>query len=273
MASATSSSVEMVTVQGSGRGTVDVGTNGTLTVGRVMFSDGAVLEKSGTGTMVISGAINGTAGTVATEFTNSALNVTGGKLIYNSTSTVVEEGTGIVAALANGTVGGTGMVPTLQAASGGTIAPGVDGAGTLNVQAGLILASESKLAIEIGTLVSSDVLNVKGDVTVGGAILQLSLLPQFNMTQGDLFFVMLNDGTDTIKGIFSGIANNSTITLGGAQFRALYTANSETNSATNGNDFALQALNTIPEPSAFISLLGGLGTLVGLRRFRPRARQ
>jgi hypothetical protein len=277
MASATSSTADNLTIAGvspdstSAHGTVEIGANGTLTVGRVQFSAGAVLEKTGSGTLVVSGSINGT-GAVTTRFTNSTLNVSAGRLIFNSNSAIEAQSTGLVTAQGTGTVGGTGTLPALQANSGGTVAPGVDGAGTLKVMGALTMAEGSKLAIEIGTLASSDALKVSGTVDVQGATLQLAALPQFNMTAGDLFFILLNDGPGAINGIFSGIADNSTITFGEAQFRARYTADSGANSAIGGNDFALEALNTIPEPSALLSLLGGLGTLVGLRRFRPRAR-
>jgi hypothetical protein len=59
-----------------------------------------------------------------------------------------------------------------------------------------------------------------------------------------------------------------TVTLSnGQQFAIVEDANFSTNSYTGGNDLALIA---VPEPSTGVSLLAGLGSLLGLQRFRRR---
>jgi hypothetical protein len=80
----------------------------------------------------------------------------------------------------------------------------------------------------------------------------------------NLIFLLLNDSTDAVNGIFTGFNEGDTVTqYGGFDWIISYNADSSTSSFTGGNDIALRA---IPEPSA--SLLAGLGALAVLRRRR-----
>ena len=84
------------------------------------------------------------------------------------------------------------------------------------------------------------------------------------LPNGNLLFILLNDGSDAIGGSFSGLAQNDIVAnYGGFDWRISYSADSVGNSFTGGNDIALMA---VPEPGA--ALLGGLGMLALLRRRR-----
>ena len=119
-----------------------------------------------------------------------------------------------------------------------------------------------------------DQLAVNGTVDLGSSTLTLS--GTYLTTPGvtnDLFFVILNDGADAVTGTFNGLAEGSNVfALNGQDYLISYTADTTLTTVGNfgsvqGNDVALMA---VPEPSSFASLLAGLGSLVGLQRFRRR---
>jgi hypothetical protein len=183
--------------------------------------------------------------------------VTAGKLVVNGNIS-----TSVTTTVSNsGTLGGSGTVGSIVVQTGGTLAPGnspgILNTGTLDLQSG------STFAIEINGITPGadyDQLNVTGSVTLAG-LLNVSL--GFTPTNGDLFFILLNDSNDLVNGTFSGLADSSEFTVGDQEFRISYFGNSQTSSFTGGNDVVLMA---IPEPRA--ALLGGLGLLVLLRRRR-----
>jgi MYXO-CTERM domain-containing protein len=159
------------------------------------------------------------------------------------------------------TLSGTGTVigaSTIQL--NGIVAPGNSGAGVLNT-GNINFASGSILEVDLNSAAAYDKLNVVGGVTLAG-ILDVDA-SAYTPNNTDLFFMVVNDGSEAISGTFSGVADLSTVTFGSQQFKVSYTGNYDTNSFTGGNDFVMQ---TVPEPSA--ALLGGLGALFLLRRRR-----
>ncbi len=109
-----------------------------------------------------------------------------------------------------------------------------------------------------------DQINVTGSVILSGT---LAATVGYTPVNGDLLFILLNDGTDAITTTFSGLAQGGTVSFSGLDWKISYNADSTANTFTgtlNGNDIALMA---IPEPNV-AALLGGLGTLLLLRRRR-----
>lgn len=79
-----------------------------------------------------------------------------------------------------------------------------------------------------------------------------------------MFFILVNNDSDAINGIFTGLAEGSTfVDSMSNQYQITYTADYGSTSFTGGNDVALMV---IPEPS--VALLGALGCLALLRRRR-----
>ncbi len=213
------------------------------------------LQKSGAGTMVLSGNSTYTGTTtvsVGTLLVNGSL---------GDTAVTVASGAFLGG---SGTVGTSAVLNTLTV--NGTLAPG-NSPGILTVNDNLDLNGTLSMELQ-GTTAGSgyDRLVVNGTVDITGSSLS-ALFNTFTPVNGDLLFILLNDDTDAITGTFSGFAQNATvINYGGLDWKISYNADFTANTFTstaNGNDIALMA---IPEPSA--ALLGGLGMLCLLRRRR-----
>lgn len=250
--------------------TGSVSTAGTLTVNTredVLTSNAVSLELSGaitgnggvnfgttggrSGTYIISNNSNGYLG--ATNVKSGTLVVNGN--ISTSSLTTVESGAAL---------GGSGTVGDLTILAGGSLNPG-NSPGQLTVNGNYSQAGT--LNIEVNGLTAGtqhDQVNVLGTVTLGG-ILSTSF-SGFTPANGNLIFILLNDGADAISSTFFGLAQNDVVTsFGGFDWKISYTANSSTGLFSGGNDIALMA---VPEPRA--ALIGGLGLITLFRRRRNR---
>ena len=216
--------------------------------------------KTGNGELILSGN-NTYSG--ATLITDGTLRVNGSTT--NSFLTDVRDGA---------TLGGSGTVAGVQVENNGTLAPGDlrGNASILNTADLTFASSGAKLAIELGGTTAGgnntagyDRVNVVGGVTLAGAQLIGSLLNGFTAAPSDLFFIVINDGSDAVQGAFAQAAQ---ITIGSQLFAISYAGNSTGNTATDtftgGNDIVLRL---VPEPgTASLLLLGTIG--LGLRRRR-----
>jgi hypothetical protein len=129
----------------------------------------------------------------------------------------------------------------------------------------------ARLQIEIGgrnigagAAPEYDQLNVTGTVSLNGAELTGSLLNLYAPTTEDLFFLIVNDGTEPVQGTF---AQGSSVVLGDRLFEISYggnlTGDPLTDSFIGGNDVVLRM---IPEPSSAFLAVTGAGLLLGRRR-------
>lgn len=170
------------------------------------------------------------------------------------------------------TVGGighldaTGNTVTLN----GRLAPG-NSAGKLNVTtSGLTIGSGGILSLELtrgvppNAGVNYDQLGLAGALTIDpAATLELTALGTGDWNVNDIFFFILNDGTDSINGSFAGYAEGSTFTLASQSFKITYQADGASSSFAGGNDMAIQVI-----PESGHALLGSIGILLLLRRRR-----
>lgn len=107
-----------------------------------------------------------------------------------------------------------------------------------------------------------DQLNVTGVISLAGNLsVSLSSTPTVN----DLYFLVLNDGTDAIAGTFAGLAQGATFSTGGQNFLISYTGDATGSTFTGGNDVVLMAVS-VPEPATWALAAGGLGAVLFLRR-------
>ncbi|RYD79518.1 MAG: PEP-CTERM sorting domain-containing protein, partial [Verrucomicrobiaceae bacterium] len=162
-----------------------------------------------------------------------------------------------------GTLSGAGSVGEITVNSGGTLAPG-NGPGLMS--SGTALFNGGVFALEL-TSTGSDQLIVTGGVSLMvDSPLTISL--GFTPAPATVFTIVANDDidpVDTTSGLFSFAGNplsqGEQFTVSGQAFTISYDGG-------DGNDIVLTA---VPEPGTALSLLGGLGVLLGFNRTRRRA--
>ena len=227
--------------------------NGSLTLTAANTYQGDTTIKAGTLKLLSGGSLASTGIIVGdTGSSGAILDAIASSLVIASGQTV----SGI------GTIKGS---TTIQA--GGTISPG-NSPGILTNLGNISLDPSSTFQAELNGVIAGtgyDQLKVTGASSIATLAGVLSVTTGFSPTNGNLFFLINNDGSSAISGVFSnGPVNGNTYTFGGSQQYAIsYFGDSSTTSFTGGNDVVLKA---VPEPGA--ALLGGLGGLFLLRRRR-----
>jgi hypothetical protein len=179
--------------------------------------------KTGTGILTLSGTSDYISGALNVEA--GAVNITGA--LNNAATATIASGA------AFGGSGAFGGTTTVQ--SGGKL--GIDGgAGRFTIDDNLILSAGATLSTEInGTTAGTnyDQTVVNGTVNVSGATLSLS--GSYTPVVGNSFVLVDNDGTDTITGTFTGLAEGATVTVNGTPMKLSYVG------GTNSNDITLTA--------------------------------
>lgn len=257
----------VASINGSG-GVTKSATTSTLTLSGTNSWTGATAASSGT--LVVNGSLSGTSGVAAT-------------------GTAKISGTGAITAAAGG---------TFSAASGTTIAPNkggmsfgvASGSGTATLSAGSTL----ELAITKATSGAQPISSDYSKLTIGAGVAttitgsSLSLTGLTGVQNLDLFTILdNNDANSAVTGTFSVTGAQVAATLfsgatysfsdqNGQQWLINYGFDSaqfdgsygDFSTITTGNDIALLA---VPEPGAFVSLLGGFVTLLGFQRRRRQS--
>jgi autotransporter-associated beta strand protein len=244
--------------------TVEIGTNvpfvgGSLGAVNAAIAATARLEFDRSTDDVWSGFLSG-GGTLA-KLNTGRLTLTGNSSATFSGATTVDGGTLIVNGSIAGsavtvnlgaTLGGTGSTGLVDVKAGGSLAPGESvgtlTTGTLLLNSAATLKLELSLAGVVGGV--NDLISVNGDLTLDGTL----QVTQLNT---------LSFGTYRLIN-YSGSLTNNLLDLESA-FLAQYPG-----SAIDVSTPGQVNLIVIPEPGAFAGLLGGLGMLMGLQRFRRR---
>ncbi len=232
----------------------DTMSHGGFTV-PVWTNSGTLLKSSGAGMSSLSGInfinqpgafVQANSGTLRLpgSFTNLAgtLRLNGGRLDTSGTLSV-----------AGGTLDGAGIAGA-SSFTGGTVSPGLVGAGLIAFSAGLNLNSNVTLIIDgTGTNAGSghDQISVTGAVVLANCALQITSLAA--APTGATYVILQNDAAEAISGTFNGLPEGATVTSDDlAQYRITYHGGT-------GNDVVLTLLTppiTAPPQVTGWTLLG-----------------
>ena len=210
----------------SGARTVTVGVaNGSGTFGGTIGSDGLLfLTKAGTGTQILTGS----------NTYDGTTNINGGILRINGDHSGA---TGAVAVNNTGTLQGTGTLGgNTNVNSGGTLAPGAS-IGTIHTK-NVTFAATGTFSAEINSdTTTSDLLEVTGNLTLGGAALTVTNLGTAPIVDGTKFTIATYTGT--LSGTLGGAPEGGFIISGGQSYIVHYAdgGNNVTITATTGTPF------------------------------------
>ena len=267
--SAGTNAISLGLVLDAGNTAIDVATGGTLALsgGIGETSLGYGLTKTGGGRLTLAGV---------TATYSGLTSVDGGSLLVDGAAIG-----GIVTVNNGGTLLGTGTLGGLDLATGGNLAPGVSGPGTLSTGP-LSMVSGVSVSFDLnGATAGSgyDQVDVTGSVDLGGATLTASL--GYAPAVGDQLTIVSNDGADAVAGTFAGLAEGAVVDLGGERFRISYqggtgndvvmtrlaASSTAVDSATNptvsgeGTTFTVTVSGSSGTPTGNVTLLDGVTSL------------
>jgi len=234
----------------SGTVTVDdlIATNGTSCV--IAFNGGVLNTKATT-------VNNGSVFTVGNSMTPATLNLDSGGSGFHSFA----DG---MAVSSNATLKGNGtVIGAVTVDGGGVLSPGSADPGSITFSNNLSLSPNSAFVVKLNgnTVGQYDQILVLGTANVSNSVLILSL--GYTPSLGDSFTIISNLGPDAVFGTFVDpqgdvLTNNATFLADGTTFQIDYHANA------GGQDVVLTVV--VPEPSTWLLVMLGVGSIAGQRR-------
>lgn len=231
------------------------------------------LEKIGTGTQTITGAIKNGITTISGTPVYSTVTVKDGKLILNgdneylgttsvtSGSLVVNGSLASPITINGGSLAGTGtstasMTVGTGVGVGAAIAPG-NSVGTFTTSAGLLLNADATYQLEFNSSQASFDKLVANGITINNALLAITDLgTNGTLPAGTSYIIVDNTSSSPITGTFNGLAEGSTVSVGGNSFKITYLGGT-------GNDVALRVANAlVPDLAPIMYMLPS--TLYGI---------
>ena len=228
------------------------------------------------GTLIVAGGITGSSGVSVN--TSGTLAGVGGIIVPNGGNVTVNSG-GAIAPGDNYAAGNfynpTGSFSILDLGNSPSPSGTFDlkSGGALSIALGATSAGGSQAQANNGL---DSQLYVQGTISLSGS-LSVSLLNGFTANQGDLFFIIINQGSGAVSGAFANAPTSISVPGPNGIYTFLVgyhgdsgVTDNHTPSFTGGNDVVLEA-QVIPEPGAVSSCLSGVALLLVIsRRRRPR---
>ncbi len=223
------------------------------------------VTKNGGGIWALGGGNSYTGDTTV----NAGTLVVGGIVVGN---TIVSGGTlvvgGTISGSTNVNTGGTlasdngnGTLTNVNINSGGTLSPGGGGGiGTFTVNGDLNLNGSSIFSVQFdSTATAVDGITLNGNLNIAsGATLNVSDIGSNPSSIFDVAAPIVTYSGAWNGGTFAGLPDDSYFMSAGQAYQISY----------DGGVVTLTMLAVIPEPGSAVSLLGGLGLLLGVRRRR-----
>jgi hypothetical protein len=258
--------------------------NNVLTLGPT-----TLVRKTGTGTAMLTGGLFSQTSGVNTAMVNlGTVRVEQGTLQVTNSSAFTFTNRGTVQVDAGATLSGGVTTDGGTVTGGGTITGAVTfitfNGGANSLRPGSAAApgrlSTGNLTLNAGTTLYArlngttpgtghDQVAVTGTVSLGDAVLSLTLGGGYTPAAGDKLFILTKDGTDPIQGTFAGLPEGATLTIGGSTATISYLGDSTTGNLTGGNDVVLY-FTPVPEPAGVLALAAVGAGGAGLRASRRR---
>lgn len=227
------------------RGSNDLTLNGAI-------SGFGSVTMNGTGKLILTGTDSYTGGASGITNVNSGTMLVNGSLTGSSASVA-----------AGATLGGSGSIAG-AVTSTGTIAPGSGGIGTLTIGNALTLNDTSKLAVDLGSAGSHDLINVATDLTVPntGGVVTVNLANAGGMGAGTFTLI---DYTGTLNGDFSTLVLGTQ--PGGFTYSLINNSgNTSVDLQVTPAASGLNGATGVPEPGSLALALIAIGSTMVYRR-------
>ena len=244
-----------------GAGTLTVGGLGTSTTYTGQISGPGNLATSGSGTLTLSGSLAYTGATTVgggTMIVSGSLAGTSSVLVNSGAKLIANGGIKPNASLTvHGTLSGSGSLGNVTISNDGTIDPGNGDIATLNVVNMTLQGTALMQLDKNGTVLTADQIKVNGNAINFGGTLTVTLtlengaVPQIG---------------DTFK-LFQGTAYNNSFTALNLQDLSVYGLSWDTSQLKLNGSLVVA---TLPEPTTWALVVGGMGMLTFGQRLRRR---